>query len=105
MRQNIYIIIKAFDSKLLDNCIKKILHYLEQTTVKFSGPIMLPTKIMKFTVNRSPHVDKKSREQFEIRSPKRLIVLHNPVATVVKMLADLILPAGVKVVLKIKKGA
>ncbi len=74
--QKIRIRLKAFDYKLLDQSVSEIVETARRTGAKIAGPIPLPTKINRYTVLRSPHVDKKSREQFEIRTHKRLIDLH-----------------------------
>ena len=71
--QNIRIRLKAFDHKLLDQSTKEIVETARRTGAKIAGPIPLPTRINRFTVLRSPHVDKKSREQFEIRTHKRIL--------------------------------
>src|SRR3989337_1558678 len=78
--QKIRIRLKAFDYKLLDKATGEIVEKGKQTGAKVSGPIALPTKIERFTVNRSPHVDNKSREQFEIRTHKRVLDIHEPPA-------------------------
>ena len=77
-KQNIRIRLKAYDHKLLDQSTVEIVNTAEKTGAKILGPIPLPTKKNKFTVLRSPHVDKKSREQFEMRTYKRLIDIVNP---------------------------
>ena len=71
--QNIRIRLKAFDHRILDNSAHEIVNTAKRTGADVRGPIPLPTRIERFTVNRSPHVDKKSREQFEIRTFKRLL--------------------------------
>ena len=71
--QNIRIRLRAFDNKLLDNSTGEIINTAKRTGAKVKGPIPLPTRFEKFTVNKSPHVDKKSRDQFEIRTHNRLI--------------------------------
>ena len=96
--QNIRIRLKAFDHRLLDLSTKEIVHTAKRTGANVRGPIPLPTKIEKFTVNRSPHVDKKSREQFEIRTHKRLIDIYSPN---VKLLDSIHLPAGVDIKIKL----
>lgn len=100
--QGIYIKFKAFDCSLLDKCVQKFINELKQSGAKLSGPIVLPRKDSKFIVNRSPHVDKKSREQFEMRVSRRLIVLLNPTPTMMQMLKSLSFSAGVEVYLRIK---
>lgn len=96
--QNIRIRLKAFDHRLLDLSTKEIVHTAKRTGANVRGPIPLPTRIEKFTVNRSPHVNKKSREQFEIRTHKRLIDIYS---TNAKILDSIHLPAGVDVKIKL----
>lgn len=103
MKQDIYINIKAFDCSLLEECVRKFVDELKRSSAKLSGPIALPRKDSKFIVNRSPHVDKKSREQFEMRTSRRLIVLHDLTPTMMQMLTGLSFSAGVEVDLKIKE--
>ncbi|WP_264374809.1 MULTISPECIES: 30S ribosomal protein S10 [unclassified Wolbachia] len=103
MKQDIYIKIKAFDCSLLEKCIREFIDQLKQFNADLSGPIALPRKDSKFIVNRSPHVDKKSREQFEMRISKRLIVLHDLTPTMMQVLTGLSFSAGVEVDLKVKK--
>ena len=100
-QQRIRIRLKAFDSKLLDKATAEIVDKARQTGAKVAGPIPLPTKIERFTVNRSPHVDKKSREQFEIRTHKRLLDIHEPPVATIDALMKLDLPAGVEVEIKL----
>ena len=76
--QNIRSRLKAFDHRLLDQSTREIVNTAKRTGAEVKGPIPLPTRIEKFTVNRSPHVDKKSREQFEIRTHKRVLDIVNP---------------------------
>ena len=95
--QNIRIRLKAFDHRLLDLSTKEIVHTAKRTGANVRGPIPLPTRIEKFTVNRSPHVDKKSREQFEIRTHKRLLDIVDPTPQTVDALMKLDLAAGVNV--------
>ena len=98
--QKIRIRLKAFDHKLLDKATSEIVEKAKQTGAKIAGPIPLPTSISRFTVNRSPHVDKKSREQFEIRTHKRLLDIFEPTPQTVDALMKLDLPAGVDVEIK-----
>lgn len=100
-QQRIRIRLKAFDSRLLDKATAEIVEKARQTGAKVAGPIPLPTRIERFTVNRSPHVDKKSREQFEIRTHKRLLDIHEPPAATIDALMKLDLPAGVEVEIKL----
>lgn len=104
MKQDIYISIKAFDSSLLERCVRKFVDELKQLGAKLSGPVALPRRDSKFIVNRSPHVDKKSREQFEMRISKRLIVLRDLTPTMMQMLTGVSFPSGVEVDLKVKVG-
>ena len=99
--QKIRISLKAYDHRLLDQSCKEIISTAERTGAKVSGPIPLPTKINRFTVLRSPHVDKKSREQFEIRHHKRLLDIVNPGTDTVNALMKLELPAGVDAQIKL----
>ena len=95
--QNIRIRLKAFDHRVLDASTKEIVSTAKRTGARVRGPIPLPTRIEKFTVNRSPHVDKKSREQFEMRTHKRLLDIFEWTPQTVDALTKLELPAGVEV--------
>ena len=99
--QNIRIRLKAFAHRLLDQSTKEIVHAAKRTGANVSGPIPLPTKIEKFTVNKSPHINKKSREQFEIRTHKRLLDIVDPTPQTVDALMKLDLAAGVNVEIKL----
>ena len=99
-RQNIRIRLKAFDHRALDMSAKEIVNTAKRTGAEVKGPIPLPTRIERFTVNRSPHIDKKSREQFEIRTHKRIIDISEPNARTVEALNRLVVPAGVFVKIK-----
>ncbi len=99
--QRIRIRLKAYDHKLLDQSTTEIVATARKTGARVEGPISLPTKILKFTVLRSPHVDKKSREQFEIRVHKRLIDILEPTQQTVDSLMKLDLSAGVDVEIKL----
>ncbi len=101
MNQKIRIKLKAYDHRLLDQSVKEIVDTASRTGARISGPIPLPTKISKFTVLRSPHVDKKSREQFEIRTHKRLIDIFDPTPDTVDALMKLELASGVDVEIKL----
>lgn len=92
--------LKAYDSELLDKSSKDIVLTAKRTGADVSGPIPLPTKINKYTVLRSPHVNKKAREQFEMRTHKRLIDILNPTPDTIDALMKLDLPAGVYVEIK-----
>ena len=98
--QKIRIRLKAYDYKLLDQSAGEIVETAKRTGAKVVGPIPLPTRINKFTVLRSPHVDKKSREQFEIRTHKRLLDILEPTQQTLDALMRLDLSAGVDVEIK-----
>ena len=95
--QNFRIRLKAFDHRILDNSTREIVNTAKRTGAQVRGPIPLPTGIERFTVNRSAHVDKKSREQFEIRTHKRLVDIVNSTPQTVDALSKLDLAAGVHV--------
>lgn len=99
--QVIRIRLKAYDHRLLDRSVQEIVNTVKRTGARFAGPIPLPTKIERFTVLRSPHVDKKSREQFEIRTHKRILDIHEPTSRTVDALMKLDLPSGVDVEVKL----
>ena len=99
--QNIRIRLKAFDHRILDSSAYEIVNTAKRTGADVRGPIPLPTRIERFTVNRSPHVDKKSREQFEIRTFKRLLDIVSPTPQTVDALMKLDLAAGVDVEIKL----
>ena len=98
--QKIRIRLKAYDHSLLDRSMKEIVETVRRTGARVTGPVLLPTIINKFTVLRSPHTDKKSREQFEIRTHKRLLDILEPTPQTVDALMKLDLPAGVDVEIK-----
>lgn len=98
---NIRIRLKAYDHRLLDQSSKEIVSTAKRTGATVCGPIPLPTKIEKFTVNRSPHVDKKSREQFEIRTHKRILDIVDPTPQTIDALGKLDLSSGVEVEIKL----
>ena len=99
--QNIRIRLKTFDHKLIDLSSKEILETAKRTGARVIGPIPLPTKKERYTVLRSPHIDKKSREQFETRTHKRLIDIIEPTPATVEALMKLDLASGVDVEIKI----
>ena len=99
--QTIRIRLRAFDHRLLDQSTREIVNTAKRTGAQVVGPIPLPTRIEKFTVNRSVHVDKKSREQFEIRTHKRVLDIIDPTPQTVDALMKLDLAAGVDVEIKI----
>jgi small subunit ribosomal protein S10 len=98
--QKIRIRLKAFDHKLLDQSASEIVDTAKRTGARIAGPVPLPTKIERYTVLRSPHVDKKSREQFEIRTHKRLLDILEPTQQTIDALMRLDLSAGVEVEIK-----
>jgi len=99
--QSIRIRLRAYDSRLLDKSTADIVDTAKRTGARVAGPIPLPTRIEKFSVNRSPHVNKKSAEQFEIRTHKRLLDIVEPTSRTVDELKKLNLPAGVDITIKI----
>lgn len=99
--QKIRIRLKAYDHRVLDASAKDIVETAKRTGARVAGPIPLPTRIERFTVNRSPHVNKKSMEQFEIRTHKRLLDIIEPTAKTVDELKKLNLPAGVDIQIKV----
>lgn len=101
INQNIRIRLRAYDNKLLDRSTQEIVETAKRTGAIVKGPIPMPTEIKKFTVLRSPHIDKKSREQFEIRTSKRLVDIKEPTPQTVDALMKLDLPAGVDVEIKV----
>ena len=101
VNQKIRIRLKAYDYRVLDQSVAEIVETVRRTGAKVSGPIPLPTQISKFTVLRSPHVDKKSREQFEVRTHKRLLDILEPTPETVDALMKLNLAAGVNVEIKL----
>ena len=100
MNTKIRIRLKAYDHKLLDQSASEIVDTAQRTGAKVAGPIPLPTTINKYTVLRSPHVDKKSREQFEVRTHKRLLDILEPTQQTLDALMKLDLSAGVDVEIK-----
>ena len=100
--QRIRIRLKAFDFRMLDTSAADIVETAKRTGAQVAGPIPLPTRIEKFTVNRSPHVDKKSREQFELRTHKRLLDILEPTQQTIDALGKLDLAAGVDVEIKLQ---
>ncbi|HOK65786.1 MAG TPA: 30S ribosomal protein S10 [Anaerohalosphaeraceae bacterium] len=98
--ERIRIRMEAYDHRALDSSAKEIVEQARRTNALVSGPIPLPTRIERYTVLRSPHVDKKSREQFEMRTHKRLIDIYDANARTVEALNRLVVPAGVFVKIK-----
>ena len=99
--KRIRIRLKAYDHRVLDNSVQQIVDAAERTGAVVVGPVPLPTRIEKFTVIRSPFIDKDSREQFEIRTHKRLIDILDPGAKTIDNLMRLNLPAGVDIEIKL----
>ena len=102
MNEKIRIRLKAYDYRVLDQSVGEIVETVKRTGGRVAGPIPLPTRIERFTVNRSPHVDKKSREQFEIRTHKRLLDILEPTQQTIDALGKLDLAAGVDVEIKLQ---
>jgi small subunit ribosomal protein S10 len=98
--QKIRVRLRAFDAELIDQSAKSIVNAVARAGSQVSGPVPLPTKTNRYTVLRSPHVNKKSREQFEMRTHKRLIDIINPTSETINALMKLELPAGVDVEIK-----
>ncbi|MBI4576082.1 MAG: 30S ribosomal protein S10 [Planctomycetes bacterium] len=100
VEERIRIRMEAYDHQILDQSALKIVETAKRTGAKVTGPIPLPTRIERYTVLRSPHADKKSREQFEIRTHKRLIEITEPTAKTRDSLFNLDMPAGVDIRIK-----
>ena len=98
--EKIRIRLKAFDHRALDQSTREIVDIAKRTGARVSGPVPLPTKISRYTVLRSPHVDKKSREQFEVRTHKRLVDILEPTPQTVDALMKLDLPSAIDVEIK-----
>jgi small subunit ribosomal protein S10 len=100
-RERIRIRLKAYDHRLIDQSAAQIVEAAERTGAAVAGPVPLPTKIERFTVNRSAFIDKDSREQFEMRTHKRLIDVLRPTSKTIDTLMRLNLPAGVDIEIKV----
>jgi small subunit ribosomal protein S10 len=100
MEEKIRIRMEAYDHELLDLKAAEIVETARRTGARVSGPIPLPTRIERYTVLRSPHIDKKSREQFEIRTHKRIIEISEPTSKTVDALGKLNIPAGIDIRIK-----
>ena len=100
-KQTIRIRLQAFEHTILDQSTSEIVSTVRNSGATVVGPIPLPTRVERFTVNRSPHVDKKSMEQFEIRTHKRMLTIVSPTAKTIDELKKLIMPAGVDIAIKI----
>ncbi|MCB9965785.1 MAG: 30S ribosomal protein S10 [Rhodospirillales bacterium] len=103
--QSIRIRLKAFDHRILDTSAAEITNTAKRTGAKTVGPLPLPTRIERFTVHRSPHVNSKSKEHFEMRTHKRLLDILEPTPQTIDALMKLDLPAGVDVEIKIRDRA
>ena len=101
LKQKIRIRLRAYDHRVLDQCTSEIVSTAKRTGARVKGPIPLPTRIERFTVLRSPHIDKKSREQFEIQTHKRVMDILDPTPQTVEALMKLDLAAGVDVEIKL----
>ncbi|MGJ3243214.1 MAG: 30S ribosomal protein S10 [Opitutales bacterium] len=93
--------LKGFDYRIIDQSATDIVETAKRSGARVSGPVPLPTRIERFTVNRSPHVDKKAMDQFELRTHKRLIDILQPTAATVDELKKLNLPAGVEITINV----
>ncbi|MDP2731330.1 MAG: 30S ribosomal protein S10 [Dehalococcoidales bacterium] len=100
-KQKIRIKLKSFDHKLVDQATRQVVESIERTGAVISGPVPLPTRIQKFSVIRSPFIDKDSQEQFEIRTHKRLIDITETTSKTIDALTGLNLPSGVEVDIKL----
>ncbi|GHT36471.1 30S ribosomal protein S10 [Endomicrobiia bacterium] len=98
--QHLRVKLRAYDHKMLDDSVAKIVETARRTGATITGPILLPTSIRKYTVNKSVHKDKKSREQFEMRVHKRLVDICEPSSKTVEELMKLDLPAGIDIEIK-----
>ena len=101
-KERVRIKLRAYDNRILDQSVQEIVSTAKKTGARVIGPIPLPTDIWKTTVLRGPHIDKKSREQFEMRTHKRLLDIVEPTARTVDALMKLALPAGVDVEIKLQ---
>ncbi len=100
LNDKIRIRMEAYDHEALDKSAMEIVETAKRTGARVAGPVPLPTRIERYTVLRSPHIDKKSREQFEIRTHKRLIYIEEPTSKTVDALSRLDMPAGVDIRIK-----
>ena len=100
MSEKVRVKLKAYDHRVLDNAAKKIVETVQRTGGEISGPVPLPTEIEKFTILRAVHKYKDSREQFEMRTHKRLIDVINPKKEIVEALSHIDLPSGVDIEIK-----
>ena len=100
MKEKIRIRLEAYDHRILDKAVRDIVDTAKRTGAKVAGPIPVPTRIERFTVLRSPHVDKKSREQFEIRTHKRVVEILDPTTKTNEVFNKVDVPAGVEIQIK-----
>lgn len=100
-QDKIRIRMEAYDHRILDRSARQIVHAVERTGARVNGPVPLPTRIERYTVLRSPHVNKKAREQFEIRTHKRLIDIYEATIDTVDALNNLKMPAGIEIKIKV----
>jgi small subunit ribosomal protein S10 len=101
LTQNIKIRLEAYDHETLDKSVAELVDTAKHTGARVRGPVPLPTRIERYTVLRSPHIDKKSREQFEIRTHKRILFISEPTAKTIDAISKLNLPAGVDIRIKV----
>lgn len=101
MSQRIRIRLRGYDYRVLDQSTREIVETAKRTGARVAGPIPMPTRVERYTVNRSPHADKKSMEQFEIRTHKRVLDIIEPTARTVDELKKLNLPAGVDITIRV----
>ena len=92
---------EAYDHRSLDASAKEIVEHAKRTNARVCGPIPVPTRVERYTVLRSPHIDKKSREQFEVRTHKRILFISEPTAKTIDAISKLNLPAGVDIRIKV----
>lgn len=100
-KERLHLRIKSYDSKLIDNSVRQIIEAIRRQGGEVVGPIPLPTETRRYTVNRSTFIDKKSREQFEMKVHKRLIDIVNPQQKIIESLTELNLPAGIDIEIKV----
>jgi ribosomal protein S10 len=103
-KDKVRIRLKAYDHRILDNAAKKIVETVKRSGGEISGPVPLPTEIEKFTILRAVYINKDSREQFEMRTHKRLIDVKNPSKETIDALAHLDLPSGVDIQIKVEQN-
>ncbi len=100
-KQRVRIRLRAYDHRLIDKTVQELVSTAKRTGAKVVGPIPLPTRINRYTVLRSPHVDRKSREQFEVRTHKRLVEIVSPTPDTMEALTKLEMPAGIDIEVKL----